>query len=114
MFSSAFAKSAMRGSREGEPSSKATTTASEGKRLASSADRNRLAPVLSGDAADVDGGGIGNGGSGGGGGGSGIVSPFSAAAASSKRKKRRKVWKKRSPWLSAPMILGSEVASNIA
>lgn len=88
MFSSVFAESASRGPEK------------ELKRVASPADK-RLAPIFSGEEAAGDGGGIGNGGS-----GNGIVS--------SKRKKRRKAWKKRSPWLSAPMILGSEVASNIA
>ena len=99
MFSSAFAESATRGP-EKTAANSSKTAATEVKRGASPGDK-RLAPIFSGEEADDDGGGIGNGG-----GGNGIVS--------SKHKKRRKAWKKRSPWLSAPMILGSEVASNIA
>ena len=82
-------------------------TTTEGKRVDTPADNDkRLTPIFSNDVADD--GGIGNGGGNSGGEVSAVPST------SSKRKKRRKTWKKRSPWLSAPMILGSEVASNIA
>ena len=102
LFSSAFAGSANRESRRATGST--SMAASESKRIASSADDKRLAPIFSGDV-DLDDGGIVN--------GNGKGSNVSSSS-SSKRKKKRRSRKKRSPWLSAPMILGSEVASNIA
>ena len=100
MFSSVFAGSASRGPMRSKSSSSAVTlTTAEGKLLA---DSKRLAPIESGAAVVQGGGNNGNGING------------SGASSTKKKKRSRKRTKKRSPWLSAPMILGSEVASNIA
>ena len=98
MFSSAFAGYASRGPKGPSLSSGTAMTVAEGNRRMAD-NSKRLTPILSGNAVidDDDGG-----------------NNDIASSSSKRKKKRRRSRKKRSPWLSAPMILGSEVASNIA
>ena len=102
MFSSAFAGSASRGPWKG-----ANRTAAAAAAVAAENKNNRrLASIFSGDAHPDEKGINGNGGN------VGDGNPSSQQQKRSLRKRRS--GKRRSPWLSAPMILGSEVASNIA
>lgn len=101
MFSSAFAGYASRGPKGPSLSSGTAMTVAEGNRRMAD-NSKRLTPILSGNAVIDDGDGGNNG------------NNDIASSLSKRKKKRRRSRKKRSPWLSAPMILGSEVASNIA
>ena len=97
MFSAVFAGSVNRGSASGGDRGTAATAETKG---------NRLEPIFSGDVDES----VSNGNVGGG----GATVPSSSSQGKKKGKKKKRRFKKRSPWLSAPMILSSEVASNIA